>query len=208
MSYEYKGIPFGGRVASDLILEMFKPGQTMSRKQIIDEATMEHERRGGLPAVGSVESVVKKALQVLANKGRVEPVMRGYWRFLEADSPEEVDEPVEVGEGSESVYTYYFPAYRDQAAYLKGDTWPMKIGMTANSDVTPRVNGQTGTAMPERPIVGLIYRTDNARNAEKMLHSILIERDRKIVGSPGTEWFQTSIREVREILDFATGALS
>lgn len=206
MTYDYRGVPFGGRVASDLILDMYEAGQTLSRKQIIQEAADEHERRGGLPAIGGVTSVVKKALQVLAEQGRVESVSTGYWRFLEADSPSEVDEPVVVGEGPESVYTYYFPAYRDQAAYLKAETWPMKIGMTATSDVTLRVTDQSSTAMPEKPIVGLIYRTNNARNAEKMLHSVLIERDRKIKGSPGTEWFQTSIREVRAILDFATGS--
>lgn len=102
---------------------------------------------------------------------------------------------------------YYFPAYRDQAAYLGHEDWPLKIGRTAG-EVGYRIKDQGTTAMPEDPIIGMIYRTDDATSAERLLHAMLTQRGKHVSGAPGKEWFMTSVREVREILDFATGSLT
>lgn len=141
---------------------------------------------------------------MLASDGCVQRLSLGHWRFTEPMSPDKVNEPVQLGEGAGAVYVYYFPAYRDQAAYLGRGVWPMQIGMTAAGEVSLRVRDQVGTAMPERPIVGLIYRTGSAANVERLLHATLEERGRRIGDAPGREWFLTSLSEIREIMEFAT----
>lgn len=201
--YEFAGVPLTPNVFTEVALRVAPRDKPIDRSTLIDLVVSEHESRGGLPARGSLVGTAKKALQGLLGEGRVKNPSYGYWRFIDPLTPGEVEEPVELGEGKESVYVYYFPAYRDQAAYLGRDAWPMKIGMT-KGELNPRIRDQVGTAMPERPIVGLIYRTSAASNAEKILHSTLEARDRRLVDAPGKEWFMTSLNEVREILAFAT----
>lgn len=195
-------------VFAHLVAEMFDAGRVFSRADLTAQVADEHERRGGLPARGSVTAVAKKALQNLLAAGRVESVSQGFWRIAVSDDPDQAPDadgqPIEVGEGTESVYVYYFPAYRDQAAHLGRSDWPMKIGMTAG-EVAPRLRDQCGTAMPERPVVGMIYRTDSSRVAERLLHSSLETRGRRMTDAPGKEWFMTSLAEVKEILDFTNG---
>lgn len=188
-------------VVADLILEIEEPGGTLSRQQVVEGVTAEHENRGGLPARGNATLTVKKALGNLLEAGRVESPAYGYWRIVPSLDPTDVEEPVNLGEGKESVYVYYFPAYRDQAAFLGRKEWPMKVGMTTGEPAF-RIKEQSGTSMPESPVVGMIYRTPNASNSERMLHSTLKERDRYISGAPGKEWFMTSLDEIRSILDF------
>lgn len=201
--YQYAGVPLSPTVFVDVALRIAPRDKPLSRPELIDLVAAEHETGGGLPARGSLIGTAKKALATLLADGRVQNPAYGYWRFVDPLTPGEVVEPVEMGEGKESVYVYYFPAYRDQAAYLNRETWPMKVGMTV-SELKPRIRDQVGTAMPERPIVGLIYRTPAASNAEKLLHSTLEARGRRLVDAPGKEWFMTSLNEVREILEFAT----
>lgn len=201
--YEYAGVPLSPTVFAAVALRVAPRDKPLSRPDLIDLVVAEHEAKGGIAARGSLISAAKKALSTLVADGRVKNPAYGYWRFIDPLTPGEVDEPVELGEGKESVYVYYFPAYRDQAAYLERDAWPMKIGMTTG-ELKPRVRDQVGTAMPERPIVGLIYRTSAASNAEKLLHSTLEARGRRLADAPGKEWFMTGLNEVREILEFAT----
>lgn len=198
----YESVPLTGAVFAALVVESSR-GKVVSRADLVREIPLTHEQRGGLPARGDVTSVAKKALADLAKRGAASPVSQGFWRIngdLTADGPEET---VEFGDGAESVYVYYFPAYRDQAAHLGRERWPMKIGMTAG-EVQPRLRDQCGTAMPERPTVGMIYRTDAAKTAERLLHSSLETRGRRMADAPGKEWFLTSLTEVKEILDFTT----
>lgn len=199
--YEYEGAPLTPAVFAALTLELIEPNDVTSRGDLIRLVTARHEELGGLPARGSLASTAKKALADLAARGRAVAPVHGHWRILPSLAAEGPDETVEFGAGPESVYVYYFPAYRDQAAHLGRDAWPMKIGMTTG-EVPHRVRDQCGTAMPELPVVGLIFRTDNARLAEKMLHTSLESRGRRMADAPGKEWFMTGLAEVREILDF------
>jgi len=205
-SYRYQGVPLTPTVFASLTRELFPEGTTIARIELIRSVLDEHEKRGGLPSRGVMVSAAKKALAMLADAGEAEPIARGYWRITPAVSPVAITEPVVFGSGPEAVYVYYFPAYRDQAAYLQRDSWPMKIGMT-KGEVSLRIKDQCGTAMPELPIVGMIFRTENAANAERLLHSTLHTRGRHLSG-PGKEWFLTSVAEVRDILDFAAGSFA
>jgi T5orf172 domain-containing protein len=202
-AYQYSGVPLTPTVFASLARELVQPGEAISRTDLVRLVGEEHERRGGLPARGVAMHAAKKALSQMVEDGEAVSVAYGYWRIVAPTDPASISEPIVLGAGPESVYVYYFPAYRDQAAYLGRHEWPMKIGMT-KGEVNPRIKDQSGTAMPEQPIVGMIYRTISATNAERMLHATLQERGRRIVDSPGKEWFVTSIDEVRSILDFAT----
>lgn len=96
-----------------------------------------------------------------------------------------------VGIGKQSVYVYYFPKYAaDHDTYY----WPCKIGMSTGSAVK-RVAQQIKTALPEKPIIGLIVKTDDAYLLEQALHAILRLKKRE-VKAPGKEWFNTTPEEV------------
>lgn len=204
-TYRNVGIPLTPAVFAELLLELVEPGRPHARADLARLVGDEHAKRGGLPARGDVSTTAKKALSELQRRGLAEQIgsTRGYWRVVEKVAPADSG-PLEFGDGPESVYVYYFPAYRDQAALLGHNEWPMKIGMTKTA-VTPRLRDQCGTAMPEEPVLAMVYRTEDASNAERLLHSTLIARDRRIKGAPGKEWFQTSLTEIKAILDFTNG---
>jgi hypothetical protein len=206
--YRYAGVPLTPSVFAEMALKVIPRDQPISRPRLIELVHEAHQAAGGAPPTGSLIYVAKKALAHLAKDGYAQNLTPGHWRFTEPLSPNTIAEPVQLGDGRGAVYVYYFPAYRDQAVHLDKDSWPMKIGMTAAGEVPLRIRDQVGTAMPERPIVGLIYRTDSAANAERLLHSTLEARERRIVDAPGQEWFLTSLSEIREILDFATNGKS
>lgn len=202
--YAYASVPLTPKVFAEVAAEQVEPEAVISRRDLIELVTAHHEKHGGLPTRSNLEAVAKKALQGLQSSGQARPSgVPGFWCFTADLGTKTADTPVEVGEGPETVYTYYFPAYRDQAAHIGRNDWPMKIGMTVGDHVV-RVRDQVGTAMPERATVGLIYRTDDAKNAERLLHSTLRSRGRHMADAPGTEWFMTSLEEVKSILDFAT----
>lgn len=197
-------MPLTPKVFAEVTKELIEPGAVVHRRDLIELVSKHHEEHGGLPTRSDLTTVAKKALNGLQEAGHAQGGdVPGYWRFPVGTKPSDPDVTIEVGEGPETVYVYYFPAYRDQAAYLERDDWPMKIGMTTGGHAL-RVRDQVGTAMPERATVGLVYRTDDAKNAERLLHSTLRSRRRHMVDAPGTEWFMTNLDEVRDILDFAT----
>lgn len=206
-TYRYEGVPLTPTVMAGLITELAPEGVPVTRAELLRLATEHHESGGGLPTRGSSVSTVKKALQQLQEAGRAEQLaVRGYWR-IKGDALEVgVDHPIEEGEGDQTLYVYFFPAYRDQAAHLGRKEWPVKIGMTA-SESASRIRDQIGTAMPEKPMVGLLYRTDDAAGLERLVHSTLKARGKHLTGAPGKEWFMSSVQEIRDIIEFATGSV-
>ncbi len=67
------------------------------------------------------------------------------------------------------------------------------------TDPLERIVSQTATALPERPIIGLVIRTDKANALEKAIHAILHIRNRKLDEVRGTEWFMTNPDEVEAL---------
>jgi len=204
--YPFAGQPLTPGVFANMALELVPPGAVVDRLGLTEQVVAEHVSRGGLPPRSAPVLCAKKALRDLQDQGKVEGAgVPGFWRFGMSGSPLTPDRVVEVGEGKQAVYVYYFPAYRDQAALRGANSWPMKIGMTKSGSVDTRISDQCGTSMPERAIVGLVYRTDQASTGEKLLHSTLSTRGRHLKDAPGAEWFLTNLDEVKEILDFAIG---
>jgi hypothetical protein len=63
-----------------------------------------------------------------------------------------------------------------------------------------RVSGQVATALPERPVIGLVVRTDRARDLEQAVHGVLRVRGQHRGDVPGSEWFDSNPSEVETIV--------
>ena len=116
-----------------------------------------------------------------------------------------------IGSGSESVYLYYFAAYKLNSIYYikyvddshKTPIYACNIGRTIG-DVKDRVSDQIGQQLPEKPILALIIRTDDCYALETKIHDELKRRgcwlDPKSGADViGTEWFLTNPTQVEGI---------
>ena len=116
------------------------------------------------------------------------------------DSALEDGEP-ETAESEGFIYAFSFPALINQQG-----SFPIKIGMTVN-DVEQRVNSQCkGSAIFENPTILGHWRVARVGFVESAIHKMLAARGRWRQNVPGTEWFDTSIVEIKSIID-STGAL-
>lgn len=55
------------------------------------------------------------------------------------------------------------------------------------------------TGIPEKPVIGLVIKTDNSGPMENAIQTLLEAIGRKCEDSPGQEWYITSPREVEGI---------
>jgi hypothetical protein len=120
---------------------------------------------------------------------------------FEDDDDVSVDGSPTFGEGRESVYAYYYPTYRKFAEVTGEDSWPIKIGRTL-SKAEWRVKNQVGTALPEYPEMCLVFKTDSSSLVETLLHATLEFRGKRIMNSPGKEWFLTNQEEILSVLGY------
>ena len=118
-------------------------------------------------------------------------------KAIEAGPELEIDEPV-IGDGPESVYVYYYPAYKKLAKLLGKSSWPCKIGRTVGR-VTERVFGQA-TGLPEKPRLAIVWKTDKSEAWEQLLHNLFTSFGKGMPGAPGKEWFNTTPEEIVEII--------
>lgn len=217
-SYEFSNLPLTAGIARKLIIELLGNNHVVRRESIVDAVLKRHTKRGGLQPTQTPSQVMKKALATLKEAGLATNPGPGFWKIL-SDEPLNEDEsssdarefdadelggeipdtpwPVErtIGSGAQAVYIYFLPTYRDVAIQKHQSHWQCKIGMTT-TDPLQRILSQTATALPERPIIGLVIRTDKANALEKAIHAILHLRSRKLDEVPGTEWFMTNPDEV------------
>ena len=113
---------------------------------------------------------------------------------LEDGDPEDA-----VAEGF--IYAFTFPTLINQSG-----TFPIKIGMTVN-DVQHRVASQCkGSAIFENPKILGYWRVQRVGFVEAAIHKMLAARGKWRENVPGTEWFNTSVDEIKSIIDF-TNAL-
>jgi hypothetical protein len=214
-NYQFTKLPITPSIIEFLIISLFN-GQTLKRDDIVNKILDYHTTKGGLkPEAQDFPRSVKKALANLQAKGHASNKSYGFWEIHKLDSPEvkvSEDEPTEVsiddiptheifGEGKNAVYLYYFNNYKS-LSILKGESnWPCKIGRT-DRDPLIRILSQSSTALPEKPTIEFIIKTEDSALLESMIHSILKVRNKYIQDSPGTEWFNTNPKEVLEIINF------
>lgn len=199
------------------------PGLT--RKELAKGIHQEWLEAGG--ALVSEELLlgrVKKALSMLKQQGTAENFQKQRWRLvpesgnvqveppalfetgsddLLIESDEPVDEPPTervIGSGTQAVYAFYLPSYKELATSRRESRWPMKIGLTTKS-VAKRLD-YIRTGLPEEPVVALEIWADDAATLEKALHSVLTLRGQRYDGAPGMEWFNTNADELAAIYRF------
>jgi hypothetical protein len=105
---------------------------------------------------------------------------------------------VELGEGrgSEAVYGFYLPRYRDSEPE-DFQRFPIKIGSTTGS-VSDRL-ARLSTALPERMLLAVLIWTSDAPSMERAIQAVLTYQGRWHAEAGGSEWYNTHPLEVKYI---------
>ena len=208
MEYKYKGIELTPAIFQELLIQLFD-GKQFSRQNAIDSITSYHIEHGGVLSKSTYVATFKKATQNLKDFG-IENAGYGIWRLcyvkkqIEIENVENKKDNIkiladkEIGVGENSVYIYYYDAYKKLAEAQGKNVWECKIGRT-DVDSISRVIGQAGTCYPELPHIAIVFYCDDSHLLEKALHSVLKMKKRWIADAPGKEWFITSPEEVEKI---------
>jgi hypothetical protein len=217
--YKFKNLPITPNIIETIIIELFN-GKTLKRDEIVNRVLDFHITNGGLPhGAQDFSRSVKKALSKMSKKGWASNRSIGYWDINKKDSPviieEATDDEIEInnvpthsiyGKGQFAIYLFYFQSYRNYSE-LKGEKyWKCKIGRTDGDPLT-RILSQSSTALPEKPIIEFIIKTEDASLLESMIHSVLTLRGKHIEDSPGAEWFYTNPDEVLEIIKYVNSEI-
>lgn len=97
------------------------------------------------------------------------------------------------------IYAFSFPAIQQPDR-----PFPIKVGKTAG-DVESRVNSQCKqSATFENPIILGRWQVKRVGPTELAVHNVLKARAKWRENVPGTEWFDTTISEIEEIVEFVT----
>ena len=229
-TYEFAEIPLTSGIARPLVLEIFEGQGPKKNAEIKGKVENLHCQRGGKRPT-SDHNWVKKTLGTLQEEGKARLIGKGtgaHWivgpnRVGSTENPEIETEPeleVEtepepeiaehiIGDGPESVYVFYYPAYKELARLTGESNWPCKIGSTAGR-ATERIQGQ-GTPMPEKPRLAIVFKTDKSEAWEKALQNTLKAVGKHMPEAPGQEWFITTpekiMRFIRYLLNDAATAL-
>ena len=196
-SYKHAGKPLTGKIARELIIEIFSGKTGIQKKEIKQAVDETHVKRGGSLSTNEMHPV-SAALNIMKKEGLVNNLTRGKWSILSnpgvrPNGPLDLDNVRTLGNGKNSVYLCYYPAYRCLAEYEGKDFWACKIG---------RVDSQVHTEMPETSEIALIFKTDDPENLEQILHNVLKLRGKHIADAPGKGWFMTSPSEAEVIYKF------
>jgi hypothetical protein len=211
--YEYEGFKLTPTIAAELAPSLCE-GQTLKGSDVFRMAYDHHTRLGGLPMEGTRSSCQQDTMAHIRKKNLAKRNGHSYLfpklgqplpnssppsspKTHEIQKSSEVVPIKSVGTGSESVYAYFYPTYKE-ISELKGQTfWPIKIGRT---DVgLSRVQEQSRTSLPEHPIIAIEIRTYDSRSLECAIHSHLKYAGRRIDDAPGSEWYMTSPQEIEYI---------
>lgn len=215
----------GPKAVADFIETYINEHGATVKKDLIKATEQEWERAAGRPFEKKAAYKVKKALATLAKEHRVVSLpAKGYYgpiseaavqeaatHELEIEIEEDedlIEELVEdeaadfdLGTGKEYVYAFHIDAYKKIAILMDKDRWPMKIGRSQDLDTRMKTHS---TALPDAPTVAVVLRTDNAKDLEKAIHSMLKAQGREYDGDGGSEWYETTPDEIVEIYRFVT----
>lgn len=220
--YKYAGHLVSPKVVVEIIFYIYGENKKIvSRLDIANEVFDFHIKNNGLSGDSNQIHQVKKALSDI-NTSFYKKVRTGYYEFLidEKTKLEDFYKPqrnnrnnyqdtksinhdlknisnIDIKDGW--VYFYYFPTYKKYAELKNEDFFPVKIGKT-KSNPNFRVNEQTGTALPEKPIIFLQVKTNDCSNLEKLIHSTLSLMGKKSSGSVGNEWYISNEKEISNLL--------
>ena len=77
--YKYAGKPLTGKVAADLILELFNGQTDVPRREIREKVTELHMSRDGLPESSPTAFPVTNGLDRLKHEGKAKNLKKGFW---------------------------------------------------------------------------------------------------------------------------------
>lgn len=210
--YKHVGKTLTPGIAAELIQELFAE-QAVQKQEIVRTVDEIHLERGGLPSIAKIHHPVTMALSKMKRKGQADNPRYGHWSILsttqEDDSvdsdqnnlaSEDVEPEKIIGSGKQSVYLYYYSAYKRLAEFQSEEVWACKIGKARNDPIS-RILSQTRTALPEYPKVGLIIKTDELSLMESTIQNILRLQGKQKQDAPGNEWFITSPSEVEQVYE-------
>lgn len=167
-------------------------------------------RRAESDREDSILRAVKAYIPFIAkNTGQLVPLGDGMFRLPTADdiSEEELedaaleDESADTPVSDGSIYAFSFPALaKDDGAF------PIKVGMTAG-DVEARVQQQCrGSATFDNPVILGCWQVKRVRAVELAIHNVLRSRGKWRENVPGSEWFDTTVREIESIITFVVNS--
>ncbi|MGH7144254.1 MAG: GIY-YIG nuclease family protein [Planctomycetota bacterium] len=100
------------------------------------------------------------------------------------------------------IYAYSFPSIKKNGA-----RFPIKVGLTVTGDAAERVKQQCKqTCCFEYPVVLKTWQVQRVGAVESAIHSTLEARGSKRQ-SPGTEWFDTTLGEIDDVIKFIQGSV-
>jgi hypothetical protein len=206
-------VPASPLLVKDAILEILNSTEEpLKREEIIQRLCRIMPARGFKLSPDTAEHVTKKALKILREENQVTTPRVGWYSLSARSVPaeageenipdlgfEEVEEPEPklkvmrlIGEGPQSVYLYFHEAHVELANSKRQAAWECKVGWTIG-EPTARIIGQGAlTCFPRPPVIGLVIRTHDGRNLERLLHAALSYAGAKIEEGGGSEWFVTS----------------
>lgn len=220
------GVPLQPQHAQKYILQLFSgKSEGIPRREMLDPVLKHHKEFGGVAPKSALHLTVKKALQNLKTAGLAQN-SGGHWWFRNSlsedfagllrsrvevsstshtsvaaeSSTESEPKHINIGEGDEKVYAYYYPTYRKFAETSGEEYWPIKIGKTS-VDVQTRIYDQGKTSLPEKPFIALIWNVTNADHAERFLHGTLTTFSRRDEEALGSEWFLTNPEEIQSVIE-------
>ncbi len=187
-------------------------------KKIVDRSLTAEQQLSSYPRAqtGQLLTVIKTIkwyVPFIAKKtAQLVPIGDGIYRLpdlSDIEEEEEEDEDVFLQDEAEQeaaalegfIYAFTFPALMNQTG-----PFPIKIGKTVN-DVHARVVNQCkGSAIFEHPRILGSWKVTRVGFVESAIHKMLSARGKWRENVPGTEWFDTTIDEVKSIIEF-TGCL-
>lgn len=202
-------------------------GKSYKRSDMLNRMLELHAQLGGNSFNETAEVVGHAVKKHLSSSSDFEsdPNFRGRWLYKgessidseltkTSGSIQSSDEPSESFEdeiealerinasvsGKETLYVWWHPDSEKLAKHEQRSEWAMKIGRHHQPSVKNRFDDYK-VAVPHTPTVGLLVACEKASVLERTVHSTLTNRGKRI-GEMGTEWYTTSVAEVKEILRF------
>lgn len=203
--YLYKSIKMSPMVCKEILIYLYKNNNEIhERKNILKKVEAFHLSNGGKNEKCNIAGTFKKAIKMLP-PNCIENPSYGYWKFIinNSISFEEIDNveinvenySVSAVSSDEYVYFYYLSTYKKYSELIKEQYFPIKIGRTQFSPEN-RIKEQSGTALPEVPVLFMKVKTKDSSNLEKNIHSILSLNNQNHKEAVGKEWFLSNEKEL------------
>jgi hypothetical protein len=153
-------------------------------------------------------SIVRFYVNFLAKElEHYESLGKGFFRALsgaDISDAELVDAAIESGDAAAGEFDGWIYAFSFPAIVKSSGAFPIKIGRTVG-DVESRVADQVkGSASFENPIILGRWEVNHVGPTELAMHNVLKARGKWREDAPGREWFDTTLAEIKSIIDFVT----